>query len=120
MDNKITVVVADRTYILTSPDQPEYVQKVANYVDEQVKKLAEASHASTLDAGLMTALNIADGSFKEQEAAEHLRRQVKQYADESGKLKQEAADLRRELLRLQPKNQQQGGQNPTGQNNQKR
>lgn len=120
MDNKITVVVADRTYTLTSPDQPEYVQKVANYVDEQVKKLAEASHASTLDAGIMTALNIADGYFKELEAAEHLRQQVKQYADESSKLKQEAADLRRELLRLQKGKPEQNPPRPNGQGAPKR
>ena len=89
MENRITVVVADRTYILTSPDKAEYVQRVAAYVDEQMKKLADASHVSTLDAGIMAALNIADSYFKEQEAAEHLRQQVKQYADESSRLKQE-------------------------------
>ena len=92
MDNKITVVVADRTYTLTSPDKPEYIQKVANYVDEQVKKLAEASHASTLDAGIMTALNIADGYFKEQEAVagfipDDRKLAVEEYIDPSGNQK---------------------------------
>lgn len=114
MENKITVVVADRTYILTTQDNAEYVQKVAAYVDEQVKKLADASHASTLDAGLMAALNIADSYFKEQETAEHLRQQVKQYVDESSKLKQELADVRRDLLRAQPKNQNKPENNGQG------
>ena len=108
MENKITVVVADRTYILTTQDDAEYVQKVAAYVDDQVKKLAEASHASTLDAGIMTALNIADSYFKEQEAAEHLRQQVKQYADESSKLKQE-------LGRNHSKTKAEQQDNPNGQ-----
>ena len=64
MQNRIKVVVADRIFHLTTSDNEEYVRKVASYVDDQVKQLSEASNASTLDAGIMAALDIADSYFK--------------------------------------------------------
>ena len=104
MENKINVVVAERSYTLTTADDAEYVEKVAEFVT-QVNQLSEASHASTLDAAIMAALNIADGYFKAQETAENLRKQVKQYLDEATRIKMELSESKRELFRLQ---QQQG------------
>lgn len=101
MEHKINVVVAERNYTLTTSDESEYVKKVANFVDEQVSKVADAAHASTLDAAIMCALNIADGYFKEQDAAENLRKQVKQYLDEATQIKLELSETKRELFRLQ-------------------
>lgn len=101
MNEKIKVVVADRTFLLTSSDSEEYVLKVAESVDEQIRQAAEASHASTLDAAVMCAMNLADNFFKEQGASEHLRQQIKQYADEVNQLKQELSEAKREIFRLQ-------------------
>lgn len=105
MENKINVVVAERNYTLTTSDESEYVKKVAEFVDGQIAEIAQAAHASTLDAAIMCALNIADGYFKELEAAENLRKQVKQYLDEATQIKLELSETKRELFRLQ----QQGG-----------
>ena len=101
MNEKIKVTVAERTFLLTSSDEESYVQKVAESVDEQIRKAAEASHASTLDAAIMCAMNLADNFFKEQEKSEHLRQQVKQYLDEANQMKQELSEAKREIFRLQ-------------------
>ena len=101
MDHKINVVVAERSYILTTSDKAEYVEKVAEFVNDQMDQLAEVAHASTLDAAIMTALNIADSYFKEQESSENLRKQIKQYLDEANRLKTELSEAKRELFRLQ-------------------
>lgn len=101
MNEKIKVVVADRPFLLTSSEPEEYVLKVAESVDEQIRQAAEASHVSTLDAAVMCALNLADNIFKEQGASEHLRQQVKQYLDEVNQLKQELSEAKREIYRLQ-------------------
>lgn len=101
MNEKIKVVVAEHSFLLTSSDEAEYVQKVAEYVDEQIKLAADAANASTLDAAIMCALNLADNCFKEQQSTEHLRQQVKQYLDEVDQLKQELVDAKREIFRLQ-------------------
>ena len=102
MQNRIKVVVADRIFHLTTSDNEEYVRKVASYVDDQVKQLSEASNASTLDAGIMAALDIADSYFKEQAASENLRRQVKEYADEAARLKAELNRSRAQQARPAP------------------
>ena len=101
MNEKIKVTVAERTFLLTSSDEESYVQKVAESVDEQIRQAAEASHASTLDAAIMCAMNLADHFFKEQEKSEHLRQQVKQYLDEANQMKQELSEAKREIFRLQ-------------------
>lgn len=101
MNEKIKVTVAERTFLLTSSDEESYVQKVAESVDEQIRQAAESSHASTLDAAIMCAMNLADNFFKEQEKSEHLRQQVKQYLDEANQMKQELSEAKREIFRLQ-------------------
>lgn len=101
MENKVKVVVAERNYTLTTSDAADYVQKVAEFVNQQIEEVSDAAHASTLDAAIMCALNIADGYFKEVETAENLRRQVKQYLDEASKIKLELSETKRELFQLQ-------------------
>ena len=46
-------------------------------------------------------MNIADQYFKEQEAAENLRRQIKEYLEEATKLKMELSEAKREIFKLQ-------------------
>ncbi len=53
------------------------------------------------DAAVLAAANIADELFKEREASEALRRQLKQYLDEAAQAKNEASELKRELFKLQ-------------------
>ena len=100
MNEKIKVTVAERTFLLTSSDEESYVQKVAESVDEQIRQAAEASHASTLDAAIMCAMNLADNFFKEQEKSEHLRQQVKQYLDEASHTNQSTQRPQRALRSL--------------------
>ena len=44
---------------------------------------------------------VADQYFKEQEAAENLRRQIKEYLEEATKLKMELSEAKREIFKLQ-------------------
>ena len=53
------------------------------------------------DAAVLAAANIADELFKEREASEALRRQLKQYLDEAAQAKNEVSELKRELFKLQ-------------------
>ena len=48
----------------------------------------------------MAALNIADDYYKSQLAAEHLRGQVREYADEAAALRAEVAKLKKLLTTL--------------------
>ena len=56
-----------------------------------------------MDCAILTAINIADERFKEQEASENLRRQIKELLEESAKLKLELSEAKREIFKLQQK-----------------
>ena len=56
-----------------------------------------------MDCAILTAINIADDRFKEQEASENLRRQIKDLLEENSKLKSELSESKREIFKLQQK-----------------
>ncbi len=103
MKNRVKVTINDMDFTLVSDESQEYMEKVAALVDEKIAAVTAAgSGVSTLGATVLAAANIADDYFKLGETADNLRSQIKDYFDEVSKLKDENADLRRELQRLMP------------------
>ena len=103
MENRVTVSICDEEYTLSAEEAPSYMQKVGAYVDDKLSELLEAAKIGRSDAAVLTAVNIADELFKEREATEALRAQVKDYVDEATKARNEASELKRELFKLQNK-----------------
>lgn len=101
MKNRVTVTIAGQEYALIAEESPEYTRKVADFVDEQVRKVLEETRVSRTDAAVLAGLNIADRHFKELEAEENLRRQLKESLEESAKLKMELSEAKRENFKLQ-------------------
>ena len=89
MQNRVTVTVAGHNYTLLAEEGEDYVRRVADFVNEQMRQTQEGTEISQLDCALLTCLNIADQYFKEQEAAEHLRQQIKDLLEENAQLKLE-------------------------------
>ena len=102
MQTKVTVSVRGRNYTLLAAENEEYVRRVAAYVDGKLAETA-GSGLSQTDCAILTALNIADERFKEQENGEALRRQIKDLLEESAKLKGELSEAKREIFKLQQK-----------------
>ena len=50
---------------------------------------------------VLAAMNMADLYFKEQDAAENLRRQIKENLEEASRLKMELSEAKREIFKLQ-------------------
>ncbi len=100
MKNKVTVTIADREYHLVAAEDASYMEKVAAHVDAKIAEVA-ASGVSTSDAVILAALNLADEYFKEVEAGEKLRGQVKGYLEESTDLKMQLSEAKREIFKLQ-------------------
>ena len=92
MKNRVTVNIGGIEYHLLADDDPQYVKKTAELVD---RKLQEVRKLSELTAAVMAALNIADDYYKAQEAAESLRGQIREYADEAASLRAENARLKK-------------------------
>ena len=103
MRNRITVTIAGQEYTLVASEEAQYMQKVADHVDAQVRQVIEGSKVSLADGAVLAAVNIADEYFKEVEAAENLRRQLKEYLEESARIKLELSEAKREIFKLQNK-----------------
>jgi cell division protein ZapA len=103
MKNKITVSIADQEYTLVATEDEGYMQKVAQHVDAKVREVLDGAKVSLVDGAVLAALNVADEYFKEVEAAENLRRQLKEYLEEATKMKLELSEAKREIFKLQNK-----------------
>lgn len=100
MKKKIVVTIGGNDYRLVSAENEEYTQKVAEHVDAKIRELLALGNVSVIDAAILTSVNLADEYFKALETSESLRAQVKNYLEESGKMKMEIAELRRTVERL--------------------
>ena len=103
MKNKITVNIAGQSYTLVAAEDAAYMEKVASHVDAKVQEVLDGGKVSLIDGAVLGALNIADEYFKEVEASENLRRQLKEYLEEATKLKMELSEAKREIFKLQNK-----------------
>lgn len=63
----VTVTIFGREYTLRGDADPEYVQRIASFVDERMGEVARnSSVASTAKVAILAAVNIADELFREQ------------------------------------------------------
>jgi len=100
---KVAVSIAGQEYTMVAEESEDYVRRCAGHVDLQVREVMKAANLSRADAGILAAMNIADQYFREQQAAENLRRQIKDSVDEAAQLKNELSEARREIFKLQNK-----------------
>ena len=103
MQNRVTVTVGGLKYTLLATEGEDYVHRVADYVNNRLKETGGQGGISQMDSAILTAINIADDRFKEQEASENLRRQIKELLEENSKLKLELSEAKREIFKLQQK-----------------
>ena len=101
MKNKVTVTIAGQDYTMVATEDESYVRRVAAHVDAQIREVMSQGRLSQADGAVLAAMNIADGYFREQEAAENLRRQIKDELEESARIKMELSEARREIFKLQ-------------------
>ena len=73
---KTTVRVAGREYTLVSSDSPEYIGRVAAYVDRKISEAALAAHLPVDKAAVLVSLNIADELMRAHDENSRLRREL--------------------------------------------
>ena len=103
MQNRVTVTVGGLKYTLLATEGEDYVHRVAAYVNEKLKETGRAGGISQMDCAVLTAINIADDRFKEQETSENLRRQIKELLEESSKLRLELSEAKQKIFKLEQK-----------------
>ena len=77
---KITVTVAGRNYTLVSGDPPEYVKRVAAFVDRKLSETAAVTNLPSGQASILTCFNLADDLLRAQDENTLLRKQLEQLA----------------------------------------
>lgn len=103
MQNKVTVTINDQEYTLVAAEEAAYMTKVAQHVDAKMKEVLQSGKISSADAAVLAALNVADEYFKAQEAAENLRKQIKDGLEENQALNLELSKAKQEIFKLQNK-----------------
>lgn len=103
MSNRVAVIIDGREYNILAAEEAEYVKKVAALVDQHIKTVIDSTRVSSVDGATLAAMNIADQYYRETEASENLRRQLKEYLEEGAKQKLEISELKREIFKLQNK-----------------
>ena len=80
---RTTVRVAGKEYTLVSSDPPEYMNRVAAYVDRKISETSLATRLPVDKSAVLVSMNIADELMKSH--------------DENSRLRRELTNLRREL-----------------------
>ena len=75
---RVTVSVAGKTYTLVSSDPPEYVKRIAEYVDRKLRETAAATNLPSAQAAVLACFNMAEELMKAQDENRVLRRQAEQ------------------------------------------
>ena len=75
---KITVTVAGKPYTLVSADPPEYVKRVADYVDRTLSETAAVTNLPSGQAAVLTCFRIAEELRKAQDENRMLRRRMEE------------------------------------------
>jgi cell division protein ZapA len=67
--NQVQVEIFGQTYSVKSGGDPAYVEKLAGYVDEEMKDVSRAS-GDSLRVAVLAALNLADECFRLRQEAD--------------------------------------------------
>ena len=77
---KTTVSVAGKNYTLVSNEEPDFVRRVAAFVDRKLSETAAVTNLPSGQAAVLTCFNLAEELLKARDENTLLRRQNEQLA----------------------------------------
>ena len=102
MTNRVKIEILGAEYTIATPEEEEYVRRLAREIDAQVSQLLDSDSKLSPNAALiLTALSYADSFYKSEQSADHMRSQLSDYLEDAAKAKLAAEQARREVERLQ-------------------
>ena len=97
MKNKVLVQVCDKEYSLITEEAENYVKALAAEVTDMIETTAYKNlRTSKFDAAMITCLELCDKIHKLSDANENMRREIKSYTDDIGRLTKKLATLERQ------------------------
>ena len=101
MKNRVVVTIGGQDFVLLSDKEEEYVRHIAARADEEILGLASRmTTAPAAQIAVLAVMNLAEEAIEARETVDSLRAQLKDFLEEASRLKQENADLKRELTRI--------------------
>ena len=97
MPNRISVTIAGQNYTVLAEESEEYTRQVAERADTKIAEAKQVTEASSLNAAVLAALNLADESTKAE-------REIKRARGEMVERTEQAEAMREEILRLEQEN----------------
>jgi cell division protein ZapA len=105
--NKVTVRIAGNEYVITGSESPEYIQKIALYVDRKVLEITRRNHLlSTSMASVLTAINMADEMFRTNEELKNTTSDLSEIKKKYQELKEETQKIKAENAKLKERESQ--------------
>ena len=99
--NRVQVKIGGATYTIVTDDDPEYVENLAEQVNNEIKSICNSNPSlSMTQAAVLVALDQADACTKASASSDNLRVQIKDYLEESARARMEVEVARREVERL--------------------
>lgn len=96
--NKVTVRIAGNEYVVAGSESPEYIQRIALFVDRKVLEITRKNHLlSTSMASVLAAINMADELFRASE-------ELKNVAGDLSEIKKRYQELKSESQRIHTEN----------------
>lgn len=93
--NKVEVYICGKKFVLNSVESPDYIKTLARAVDQKFAEAFAADSALSLfDASVLVSIELVDELNRSDKNSNHIRRQIKRYAEE-------AESFRAELLKCQ-------------------
>ena len=104
--NKIKIKICNSSFTVSGEDDVEYTLSLAAEVDREVHEImTSSSRISVTDAALITALNYCDSCKKSEKTIDALRRKNRDYLDSAARIRLQADEYRREVIKLEHENQ---------------
>lgn len=100
--NTYRIKIFNRELNITTDETLEYTQALADRLNEKLSEIVTGVGNMTLsDAAVLVSLDCLDKAVRSEESAQNIRQQIKSYADDASKARQELIDKDNEIARLQ-------------------
>ena len=101
MANRVKVTVLGNSYTINTETPETKIRKIEAQLSSQLSDFKERHPTlSTVDALVITSLNVMDYLDDVETSVDHMREQLTQYLDDSVRARMEADELHREVLLL--------------------
>ncbi|MGI5965837.1 MULTISPECIES: cell division protein ZapA [Anaerotruncus] len=99
--NRVRVLINGVHYTIATVEPEEYVQNLAQELDEQIKAILEKNPTISFnDVMVLCAINYMDAYKRSEENADRMRSQITEYLEDAAKARIELDEVKRENAHL--------------------